>query len=312
MTVTPAALEEIAEINFNVNDKHPSANWIHNVGSVRDSKITAVDWIHPGVLREGTVTMFTGLPGSGKSTFSLKLGDAIANGRILLNSPHSPRNVLYLDRDGNAVGDVIDRMNWLRVTDGGNLKYIGSNVEHDIPMPNAKVVIDWVETLSTPPVFILDSFSKFLDGGDENSTTDVNKFWSKIDPLKRAGCSFILIHHAGKTTEHSRQYRGSTAIEAGCDYMFEFKDDTQSGNGDLLATIRMNRFKARNKMPFGDKDSTMLIDIDPFTGVFEIGKEKPKSKAKPLVKSKAAPAADADIDVTEDLLQEAEADEVLL
>jgi RecA-family ATPase len=288
--------DETEEINFNLADGRKT-NWIHRVGSVRNSKVTQVDWIHPGVIREGTVTMFVGLPGSGKSTYALKLGDAIANGRILLNHPHTQRPVLYLDRDGNAVGDVMDRMEWLRILDGGLLKYIGSNVEEDIPMPNDKTVVEWVNTLTQRPVFILDSLSKFLDGGDENSATDINKFWSKIDPLKRAGCSFILIHHAGKKGENTRQYRGSTAIEAGCDYMFEFSDESQSGQGDLLSTIKMTRFKARNKQPFGDKNSTMLIDIDPFTGVFDIGKERPKSKSKPAGETKTAPAAD-DIDVT--------------
>lgn len=149
----------------------------------------------------------------------------------------------------------------------------------------------WVDTLPMRPVFILDSFSKFLEGGDENSAKDVNEFWSKIDPLKRAGCSFIPIHHSGKKGEKGenyRPYRGSTAIEAGCDYMFEVENATQSGNGGMLSTIKMWRFKARNKQPFGDKNSVMFIDIDPGSGHFTIGEDPTLTAARVREAKKAA------------------------
>jgi AAA domain-containing protein len=87
-------------------------NPIFLIKSVRNNVEAPVEWIQPGMLREGTVTMLVGKPSAGKPVLALSLGNAIANGLNIRGHQHTPRPVLYLDRDDNSHGDVIDRMDW--------------------------------------------------------------------------------------------------------------------------------------------------------------------------------------------------------
>ena len=212
-------------------------------------KASSVGWIHPGMLREGTVAMFVGHPGSGKSTFSLKLGDAIANGKEFLGYKHQSRPFAYLDRDVNSVEDIIERMEWLKIEDGGNFKYFGSNFPQvDVPMPGSKMVEKWVDKQNIRPVILCDSFANFLEGGDENSAKDVGKLWENIRRLRRFGVSFIFLHHLGKGQEAADFIRGSTAIRAGVDFAFKVENTTPgSNNRDKdLSQMRITRVKHRN------------------------------------------------------------------
>jgi hypothetical protein len=250
------------EVDGNTPD--PKVNPIFLIGSVHNNAEALVDWIQPGMLREGTVSMLLGMPSAGKSVFALKLANAIANGLSFLGHQHSPRPVLYLDRDDNSSGDVIDRCLWLKIDDhdGGNLKYFGSNMYlYEVPSPGDPWIEEWVKAQSVAPVIVMDSFTHFMpDGGDENSAKDVNEVWKKIKSLRRRGVSFIVLHHAGKGT-NATTYRGSSAIRAGCDFMFSVTDKSDRSKGDFLTKVLIKRFKTRNGQQFGNKKSEMTIDI---------------------------------------------------
>ncbi len=248
MTDTPVPqqdnLDSTDEINYNVAEPEKKKGVIAGIRSVRDVlNDKPVDCIQPGLLCEGSVTMLVGDPGAGKTVFALKLVDAIANGRSFLGHQHIPRPVAYLDRDGNALVDVAKRMEWLQIEDGGYLKYFGSNVpEFDVPGAGSQPVVDWVNELDIRPVILLDSYSHFLDGGDENSTKDVNKLWAEIRPLKRAGVSFIILHHLGKGEDARKFLRGSTAIQAGVDYAFRVSNKTPNvGSGTQIVVRKIGK-----------------------------------------------------------------------
>lgn len=256
---------------FNSNAAQ-SDNYIAGIVSVRRClDVAPVSWIQPGMLREGSVAMFAGHPGAGKTTFTLKLAGAIANGLEFLGHKHTPRPVLYLDRDDNAVGDVIERMEWLGIEDGGSLKYFGSNCpEKDVPMPGSRTVTNWVNSLPMRPVILCDSFTHFLNGGDENSSRDINALWADIRNLRRSGCSFIFLHHLGKGENVSDFFRGSTAIRAGIDFGFRVENTTPGPNNrdKDITQMRITRVKRRNHSAFGNKDSQMTIRISD-RGVFQ-------------------------------------------
>ena len=57
-----------------------------------------------------TVTMLVGKPSAAKSVLALSLGNAIANGLNILGHQHTPRPVLYLDRDDNLM--VMSLIEW--------------------------------------------------------------------------------------------------------------------------------------------------------------------------------------------------------
>jgi archaellum biogenesis ATPase FlaH len=267
--VAIGAIDEVNDVNGNVADA-PKPNWIANIKSVMDDDDDSDEgWIHPGILRQGEVTLFVGDPSAGKTVIALKLVDAIANGRYFLGHEHSPRSVLYIDRDGNGTKSVIKRMKWLGVSDGDSLKYAGLNIvkyapRGVIPMPDAKDVEDWVDWLiwsgQLPPVIVIDSLGRFIEDGDENSAQAINKFWMRIEKLKSKGCTFLLLHHSGKG-ENTKKGRGSTAIPAGIDYGFKVSNKTKGGPGLDLTEVEMERYRTRSSSEFGDDYAKMRILI---------------------------------------------------
>jgi hypothetical protein len=53
-----------------------------------------------------------------------------------------------------------------------------------------------------PEIVVLDSVRKVMGGLNENSSTEVNQFYDTIIRLQETyGCTFILVHHAGKPRE---------------------------------------------------------------------------------------------------------------
>jgi RecA-family ATPase len=254
-----------------------------------------ISWIHPGMLRPGAVAMFVGHPGSGKSTFILKWLDAIANGKMFLGHQLTARPILYLDRDVNTEDDILERMEWLKLEDGGNFKYFGSNLpEVDVPMPGDPMIEKWVNKLvangvDVRPIIVCDSFSLFLNGGDENSSKDVNALWTNIRKLKRYGVTFIFIHHLGKGKDVLDFFRGSTAIRAGVDFGFKVENTTPGlNNHDKdLTQMKLTRVKHRNSAKFGNQDSEMTIKISKsgdFQPVIEFAKPRTGPVGRPNLK----------------------------
>lgn len=277
LPATPERLRSLLDVLGKV--KQAPGNVIAGIRGVRTyADDVPVSWIQPGMLREGTVCMLVGDPSAGKSSFAAAWLYQVAIGGTFFGHDHEPRPVLYLCKDSDSLGDVIARFDWLRIGDGGTFKFFGANLcEHDVPDPWDDEILGWLnrdDMRSKRPIFVIDSFVHFLRENDDNSNKDINHFWKNIERLKKVGCSFVIIHHAGKA-ETAKKYRGGSAIRAGCDYMFTMEGHDKNG---LLERIDMKRFKSRSGVPFGNKDSklTVLVGDD---GSFTIGEvAKPKSK----------------------------------
>lgn len=179
---------------------------------------------------EGTVVALTGAAASGKSTVATAwVRDVIAQGRP----------ALVLDRD-NPEFVVRGRMRRLGLENGPLLRWFGGWTG-EVPLPDAPIVITWIEKQSTKPLVVIDSLIGFLDGADENSATDMRRFMSRARRLADLGAAVVILHHEGKG-ERSRDYRGSTDFPAAIDQGFHC---TNSGIDGHLERVRLRCFKSR-------------------------------------------------------------------
>lgn len=72
---------------------------------------------------------------------------------------------------------------------------------------------------------VLDTLSRMLAGGDENSSTDMGALVRNIDALRQAtGAHVMAVHHSGKNRE--RGARGHSLLRAAIDTEIEIADDT--------------------------------------------------------------------------------------
>jgi AAA domain len=76
-----------------------------------------------------------------------------------------------------------------------------------------------------PALIIVDTLARNFGGGDENSTSDMNRFVAAIDRLKDhwTGCSALIVHHTGQGNKS--RLRGSFALTGAVDAEFRVEKD---------------------------------------------------------------------------------------
>lgn len=146
-------------------------------------------------------------------------------------------------------------------------------------------VIKSVEAIVTeagkPSLIIIDTLSRHMAGGDENSAKDMGVFFKGCDLLKDTfGAAVLVVHHVGHGNKE--RARGSMAIKGALD--FEMRADRTSE-----MTITLVSTKTKDAPAFGDIGFVMTeieirktADGDPLTSlaasVGEIVKAEPKAK----------------------------------
>ena len=191
-----------------------------------------IRYIREPELPEGTVIALTGDSGSGKSTLATAwVRDAIAAGRP----------ALILDRE-NPRSVVSDRMTRLGLPDSPLLRWAGRWTSEEAPEPDAPIVLNWVKVCDPKPLVVVDSVVAFLEGGDENSATDMRRFMNRSRRLADLGACVIEIHHDGKG-EHAKDFRGSSDFKAAVDQAFHVTNS--SADPGKLDRLRLRCFKSR-------------------------------------------------------------------
>ena len=105
-----------------------------------------VEWIIPGIILAGGITLITGDSKSGKSTLLTLMCYCVANGLSFLGLPaQPPRPALYFDFE-NPKRIIQKRFRRLQITDGPNFKYWGIHLG-EVPHPCAPHVLPEIEKM---------------------------------------------------------------------------------------------------------------------------------------------------------------------
>ncbi|MEP7312535.1 MAG: AAA family ATPase [Pseudomonadota bacterium] len=134
-----------------------------------------------------------------------------------------------------------------------------------------------------PAFIVIDTFSKFSAGLDENDNSEVATFLSGLSYHLREelGCSVLLVAHSGHSDD--RRPRGASTLMANpdCEYI------VSRAPGSMVVTVTRDRFKDAASMPPLAYEAT-VIDLgrndrfgDPVTSLALIATEpeSPKPKA---------------------------------
>jgi KaiC/GvpD/RAD55 family RecA-like ATPase len=242
----------------------PLKTVIGEIPSVRNYASAEVKFVVPGLIPKGTVSLISGPAESGKTTFTLWLADAIAQGRRFMGDDCSRHPVLYLTRE-NPAEYIVDLLNRLRIEDGPgtNLQIWGGWQEETPPPPASAHLLAWVTDSAVAPLIIVDSLISFYDG-DENSAGEIRQFFHQCRRLIQAGAAaVILLHHPGKS-ETANIYRGSSDILPAVDALYKL---TNSGDGrleKLYLKAHKARFSAqRRELVFEYRDGGFEVDERP-------------------------------------------------
>jgi predicted ATP-dependent serine protease len=247
-----AALARMPKPNGQTQDAEAAITNIDDIPAVRTICSQQIEYVHEPEVPEGSVVMFSGDSGSGKSSLVTALA-----GKIVRQG----RRVLVLDRE-NPSNVVQDRLDRLGVSDGLLLKIWGGWLPQEPPEPGSAMVLNWVRTTDPKPLVVVDSLIAF-HGGGENSSTDTRAFMRQLRAISDLGGTVVVLHHNGKS-DSAKDYRGSSDFKAAIDVGFHVTNWSQDARLDVL---RLRCFKSRHgftgELVYRYADGRFLRDQDP-------------------------------------------------
>lgn len=205
--------------------------WIGDVASAD------IDWIVKGLLAAGTITLFTGDFGTGKSTFATDMVYCVSQGLEVLGQTTRPRAVLILDAENPAVA-IMDRLKRLGIEKKNNLHIWGQWVGEEPPTAGGPLVLEWVSRTYPKPIIVADSLAGFHEG-DENNAADIEVHMKQYRALTAMGATVILLHNNNR----AGNFRGSARIMDAVDVCYEIT--RQGTDATRLNLLQLDAKKLR-------------------------------------------------------------------
>lgn len=184
----------------------------------------AADPLIEDVLDQGAMTVLYGESNTGKTFVAMDIAYHVASGRPWAGKAVARLPVLYVAAEGGR----------------GVHKRTGALVARLGPVDDFKLLLSPIDLLRAdadtrhliadirnsgvkPGLIVIDTLSRVLAGGDENSSTDMGAMVKHLDALRHAsGAHLMVVHHSGKDT--ARGARGHSLLRAATDTEIEIAD----------------------------------------------------------------------------------------
>lgn len=192
-----------------------------------------------GVLGAGTMSVVYGPSNSGKTFFAIDLAMHIASETEWRGRRVNGAAVLYLAAEGgkgvaNRVASI--KAEWGLCGVPFALRRAGMDLlNRDADL---KAIIDMAAEVRQRSgkdrmLIVIDTLSRVMAGGDENSAADMTALIRNIDLIREAtGAHIMLVHHTGKDT--ARGARGHSSLRAATDTEIEVQNE--DGNRAAIVT----------------------------------------------------------------------------
>ena len=220
----------------------PSGKGFHSL-SFDDAVSTTAARAEPlvkGLLDCGSLSVMYGESNSGKTFVALDIALHVGHGLAWRGAKTKHGLVLYIAAEGGT--GVFNRLKAWKHAHGAELD--ARDVEaagpkfHIAPCPvnlldsdaDMRAIVEEVRRLEAVhgeklSMLVIDTLSRALAGGDENSSTDMGAFVKNVDRLRAGlGCHLMLIHHSGK--DRARGARGWSGLRAAVDTEIEIGERT--------------------------------------------------------------------------------------
>jgi AAA domain/Bifunctional DNA primase/polymerase, N-terminal len=229
------------------DDAAPRQNTPLDLRRLRTEPPKPVAWLLPDVLARDSYVSLSSAPGTGKSIFSQGIAVDASLGRVHTEPSEAfdPAKVIYLDAENGE--------DWWR--DG--LAAMGAPLD----LPNLSVVCypDLAGGLDTPngarefltliddlaqglngelDLVVLDTVSRFIDGGENDADTWSQFYRRAIQPLRERKVAVLRLDHLGKDADKGP--RGSSHKLSDVDADFRLTAD-KPGSDDLTLTLGKRR-----------------------------------------------------------------------
>jgi RecA-family ATPase len=197
---------------------------LEDIPNIRTMDVPPIDYIVTGLFARGTVTLWAGIGGCGKTFLAQSLALAVATGTTFLGRTTKQTPVLYLDYENPsyAVRDRLDLIAGERLAP--NLHVWGTWLEQQPPPIGSELLA--LIAKETKPLLIVDPF-RFAHGQDENDSTAMMAVMQRLRSYAAFGCAVVLLHHLAKAEGSTG--RGSTCIRDHSDAAFVQEQSGETG-----------------------------------------------------------------------------------
>ena len=220
--------------------KKPPRQKLYSI-KVADMKVDldSVDLVQ-GMLTENAMSIVIGEPGSGKTFLTLKLGYCIATGRPFANRRVQQGAVVYIAAE--AATSITPRIEALKIH-YENADFPMAVVPCPVNLLDEDADTDELIRIikkegedfgMTVQFIVIDTLSRAMPGGNENSPDDMTAFVGNVDKIRNETDGHIcVVHHLGK--DKARGARGHSSLMAATDSAFEI------ANNQLKTTKQRDR-----------------------------------------------------------------------
>lgn len=199
------------------------------------------------LLDRGAMSVMYGTSNVGKSFVALDVAFAIATGRTWLGADTYKGSVLYVAAEGGRRFKRRLQAILKHQPTEGHIPFELIDEAIDLRSDDAhmKALIAICNDIKNVELIVIDTLSRALSGGDENSSVDMGKLVSTLDIIRqKTGAHLMVVHHSGK--DQARGARGHSLLRAATDTELELSDQKElwvRKQRDLEQPIDPFRFK---------------------------------------------------------------------
>lgn len=234
-------------------DKQDILTRLQPWNDIIDSNIKT-EYLLDRLIPKGSITLEFGRGGIGKTTLTMDIGYAIAEGITFAELSTIKTPVYYIDFE-NPLSFVKDRASFIGRTD--NMWFWHISNETPPPRLDSK---EWVLYKDLPPgLLIIDSLrsSQLLD---ENSSKDMASILCRAKELREMGFTIVLLAHTPKGSDAI--YKGSTAILDLSDHILGFQMVKDSGE-DVVEFDPSQLFSFGTRIKTRYEPAQIFLNFDP-------------------------------------------------
>ena len=208
-----------------------------------------VDWLWPGRLARGKISMLEGDPGLGKSCLTLEVAARLSRGQLLPDGiPLAPMGTLFLSAEDGVADTMVPRL----IAAGADLPRIiilegvrlANGGERLATIPDDLDVLEVIMTTRSLGLVVIDPLSVFLgDDINENKNQEVRKALTPVkNALERIKVAGWLLRHWTKAQSASPIYRGAGSIGLGgaARIVMMVAEDPEIADLRILAGVKEN------------------------------------------------------------------------
>jgi predicted ATP-dependent serine protease len=227
-TETPRNSNHASEIK---NSRTP---WRSSIELIDEPELE-IDYIVPGIIPSESVILLSGREGTMKSLLMLKCMSRIADGAEWLGSQCIKAPVLYIDAE-MPYKLFIHRVRAVGLSE--NLHFWHHSQDR---FPSSLDDPRLIEAAKAHRVIVIDPLKRFMNGLNENSSTEMANVTGAMRHLVTRGkCAIVAVHHSVKQADDGG-YRGSTELGAGVDIAVNLKVEQREDS----KILRLNSSKTR-------------------------------------------------------------------